>query len=114
MMLRTEGRKVSGGGSNVVSSTSTTSPISSTSRLTAPSAERTTTFMTGVPGGAGPSSRRRRKLTAQIDRAADHTRRKRDRGHIKRANDLLNALQFHSEQQLGQIEGAKLRGVCHG
>ncbi len=59
-----EPRKVSGGASKLTSSTSTTSPISSTSRLTAPSSERTTTFMASMSAGRGSNSSLRRKSTA--------------------------------------------------
>src|SRR5690349_7489103 len=51
IMLRTPPRRVSGGLSKLESETSITSPISSTSRLTAPSRVRTTTFRGNAPSG---------------------------------------------------------------
>src|ERR1019366_4929515 len=55
---------VSGGLSSVSSSTSMTSPISSTSTLTAPSLVRTTTFMGSWPSGRSCRPSRRRKSMA--------------------------------------------------
>src|ERR1700686_1631381 len=98
IMVRTEPRKVSGGGSKLVSSTSTTSPISSTSRLPAPSSERhhvpgKHACRPGLQFKPPPQIDRRDDLAAQVDEATDHGRGRRNPRDIKRADDFLHAFQ---------------------
>ena len=110
---------VSGEGSKVSSSTSTTLPTSSASRHTVPPAARTTR-QTGVrlAGRSGSSSCRRSSSTITtcprrfINPLTDR-RGQWNRTQLAVGDHFLNLLRLHSKQQLIQVERAELTGVCH-
>ena len=112
--------QVSGGRSNCSSVTSSTSPISSTSRLTAPSSVCTTTFtgssISPVRGKCESHAQvdRRDDLPAQVDQAPHHGMGERHQRQRLIADDLLD-LQARRVRSIGRrSRKCSIDGCGHG